>query len=99
DLELNRPVGETFEYSNANFVVLGLLVQRLSGQSWQDYVEANIFGPLGMTNSYTTLRAAEANGLTATYRYWFGVPRETEGDYLDGLAPTGYLYSSASDLA
>jgi CubicO group peptidase (beta-lactamase class C family) len=97
--DLNRPVGETFEYSNLNFVVLGLLLQTISGQPWTEYVEQHIFAPLGMENSFTTLDEAEAHGLTGVHRYWFGMPIETEGAYLPGVAPTGYLYSSAEDMA
>ncbi len=99
DLELNRAVGERFEYSNPNFVVLGLLIERVSGQRWPDYIGTNIFEPLQMTDSYATLDDARAGSLTATHRYWFGLPVATEGTYLEGLAPTGYLYSSAEDLA
>lgn len=99
DLEFNRPVGESFEYSNPNFVVLGLLIEQVTGMSWGDYIQANIFDPLGMVDSYSTLEAAVAGGLTATHRYWFGFPVATEGTYIEGLAPTGYLYSSAEDLA
>jgi CubicO group peptidase (beta-lactamase class C family) len=99
ELELNRPVGESFQYSNPNFVVLGLLIERVTGQPWTAYIQTQIFEPLGMTRSFTTLAGAKANGLTTTYRYAFGVPFPTEGTYLEGLAPTGYLYSTAEDMA
>ncbi|HWC29099.1 MAG TPA: serine hydrolase domain-containing protein [Dehalococcoidia bacterium] len=95
----NRPVGESFEYSNLNFVVLGLLVEKVSGQTWQDYIQDNIFDPLGMSHSYTSLEAAKANGLTGTHNYVFGFPLDSEAAYLPGLAPTGYLLSTADDMA
>jgi CubicO group peptidase (beta-lactamase class C family) len=98
-VELNRPAGETYEYSNLNFVVLGLIVQTVSGQPWTAYIGEHIFGPLGMHNSFPSLADAEEHGLTAVHRYWFGVPVESEGSYLPSLAPTGWLYSSAEDMA
>ncbi|MGE0685277.1 MAG: serine hydrolase domain-containing protein [Dehalococcoidia bacterium] len=98
-LRLNRPVGRTYEYSNLNFVIAGLIVERVSGQSWTDYVQTQIFDPLEMRNSYTSLDEAKANGLSAVHRYLFGFPVETDADYLPGLASTGYLYSSAGDMA
>jgi CubicO group peptidase (beta-lactamase class C family) len=98
-LNLNRPVGESYQYSNLNFVVLGLMVETVSGQSWTDYVQHHIFEPLAMTHSYATLQEAEKNGLTATHRQAFGFPLETEGQYPRALAPTGYLYSAAGDMA
>lgn len=99
DLELNRPVGESFEYANLNSVVLGLLIERVTGIPWQDYVQANIFDPLGMTRTYTSLADAKANGLTETHRYAFGFPFASEPKYQTALLPTGYVYSTAEDMA
>ena len=100
DVELNRPpVGESYEYSNLNFVVLGQLVEEVAGQSWASYIEENVFQPLGMTRSYSSEGEAQAEGLTATHRYAFGFPFESETRYMPGLAPTGYLYSTAADMA
>jgi CubicO group peptidase (beta-lactamase class C family) len=52
---LNKPLdfqpGERYNYSNSGYAVLGYLIERLSGQSYGDFVEQNIFKPLGMTHS------------------------------------------------
>ncbi len=96
---LNRPVGESYEYSNLNFVVLGLLVQTITGQSWGAYIERQVFAPLGMTNSFTTFDAAERSGMTSLHRYWFGVPVRSPVRYQPELAPTGYLVASVEDMA
>ena len=99
DLELNRPVGERFEYANLNSVVLGAVIEAVTGETWQDYVQANIFDPLAMTDTYTDRTAAEANGLTATHRSFFGFPIETDAAHYQSLAPSGYVYASANDMA
>jgi D-alanyl-D-alanine carboxypeptidase len=44
--------GEGWEYSNAGFAVLGLVVEKVSGQSYFDYVRKNIFKPADMTNTH-----------------------------------------------
>lgn len=98
DVELATPVGESFAYSNLNSVVLGLLIQEVSGQPWADYVEEHILRPLAMDRTYTALEAAEEAGLTGVHRYWFGYPIETEGKYLPSYAPSGFLYSTAEDM-
>ena len=41
--------GEEFRYSNAGFVVLGLIVEAVSGMPYAEYVRANVFDPAGMT--------------------------------------------------
>lgn len=52
------PPGEGFEYSNTNTVLLGLVVEKVSGLSLPDYVTQRILEPLGMSNtSFPTTNA------------------------------------------
>jgi CubicO group peptidase (beta-lactamase class C family) len=99
DLELNRPVGESFEYANLNSVVLGLLVERMVGQHWHQVVQSSIFDPLGMTRTFTSPELAGRQGVTANHRSAFGFPLRTEGRHIEGLASSGYVYSTAHDMA
>ncbi len=43
--------GSKFEYSNYGFIVLGAVIEKVSGQSYYDYVREHIYGPAGMANS------------------------------------------------
>jgi CubicO group peptidase (beta-lactamase class C family) len=45
------PTGTMQIYSNSNFWLLGLIVEKVSGLSYEDYIEKRIFEPLGMTRS------------------------------------------------
>lgn len=51
----NRPPafapGSKFDYSNYGFILLGAVIERVSGQTYQDYVQQHIFGPAGMTHA------------------------------------------------
>ena len=51
DKPLEFEPGASQRYSNAGFIVLGLIVERVSGQKYRDYVSKNIFAPAGMKNS------------------------------------------------
>lgn len=51
DLPLDFAPGSAFRYSNSNYVVLGHLIERLSGATYADFLQQHIFGPLGMANS------------------------------------------------
>ena len=42
---LDRAVGSSFEYSNTNYTILGLIVQIVSGQPYEQYVQQHIFLP------------------------------------------------------
>jgi CubicO group peptidase (beta-lactamase class C family) len=50
--ELNFDPGAEHLYSNTGYTLLAVIVERVSGQSFRDYAEANIFKPLGMTNTH-----------------------------------------------
>ncbi len=46
------PPNKKFEYCNTNYAILASIVEKVSGQSFADYVEQHIFKPLGMNNSW-----------------------------------------------
>lgn len=95
----NRPVGQSFEYSNANYVVLGALIQAVAGQSYEDYIKQHIFAPLAMRNSFLSQDEALQNGMALGHRRWFGIPLAVTLPYNGGDLPAGFLFSSAEDMA
>jgi len=90
--------GAAFEYCNWNYVLLGQVIEALTGQRWQSYVQEAIFEPLAMEQSFTGFEAARAAGMTRNHRYLFGFPIPVDDDYLPGFAATGYLVASARDM-
>lgn len=50
--ELLFKPGARFSYSNPGFVYLGRIIEQLSGDSWETYVQKNILSPLALTHSY-----------------------------------------------
>jgi CubicO group peptidase (beta-lactamase class C family) len=51
DKPLSFEPGARMQYSNAGFVVLGLIIERVSGQNYYDYIRKNIYQPAAMTNT------------------------------------------------
>jgi CubicO group peptidase (beta-lactamase class C family) len=49
--ELDFLPGEEYTYSNSNYILLAIMCERVSGQSFADFCQERIFGPLGMTRS------------------------------------------------
>jgi len=45
------PPGSKFSYSNYGFILLGAVIERVSGLAYQDYIQQHVFGPAGMTNA------------------------------------------------
>jgi CubicO group peptidase (beta-lactamase class C family) len=95
---LNRPVGSAYEYANLNYDTLGLIVQAVSGQSYEAYVEEHIFEPLDMRHSFTSQSAAQTDGLAAGYRQWLGLPLAAHLPDDRATRPSSFLIASAEDL-
>jgi CubicO group peptidase (beta-lactamase class C family) len=51
DKPLDFQPGEKYSYSNTGYVALGLVIEKLSGQTYAKFLQTNIFGPLGMKNT------------------------------------------------
>jgi CubicO group peptidase (beta-lactamase class C family) len=97
---LSRPVGSAFEYSNANYDLLGLVVEAAGGEPYAAYVERHIFGPLDMRHSHASRDGARRDGLALGHRYWFGHPvPDPDEELAPGSLPSSLLLSSAEDLA
>lgn len=99
-LVLTRPVGSGFEYSNANYNLLGLIIEAASDELYADYIQKHIFIPLGMCHSYTSQTMAKQNGVALGHRYWFAIPFAAPNMPVPhGSLPAGLLISSSEDMA
>lgn len=99
DVDLIAPVGQRFIYSNLNYDILGLVIQMVSGVSYEQYIERNIFTPLEMLNSYTDKEKAIRNGLAVGYNFFRGKPYKTPNvPFVRRQISDGFLISSAADL-
>jgi CubicO group peptidase (beta-lactamase class C family) len=96
---LNFLPGEGFCYSNTNYVLAALVVERATGTGFADYAQERIFGPLGMTGSQFRVRSRPPGpGVARAYQRsedgsW------AEDDPLLGVVGDGGLRTSAVDLA
>jgi CubicO group peptidase (beta-lactamase class C family) len=81
--------GAKMAYSNMAYEVLGDLVAKVSGMSFEDYADAHIFKPLGMTSSTLLLKKADPAKLADGYT------RPRGGDYASIHAIAAYPYNRA----
>jgi CubicO group peptidase (beta-lactamase class C family) len=98
-VDLIGPAGATFQYSNANYLVLGLVIQIVSGQPYEKYLQQHILDPLEMGHSFLSEADARQDGMATGYRWWFGVPLPADLPYLPDALPAGFLLSSTEDMA
>jgi len=92
DVVLDFKPGEDFQYSNVGYMVLGLVIENVSGQTYENYLQENIFEPLNLSSTGLTL---EDNDIAVGYNPW-----GSEAPVLDpekNLSAAG-LYSTVEDL-
>ena len=61
------PVGSNGWYSDAGYFLLGMIIEKTSGQSYRDFMQQRVFDPLGLTNTSITDRFRVIKGRVATY--------------------------------
>ncbi len=91
--------GQVWEYSNANYLVLGRVVEVVSGSDYQGYVAEHVLAPVGMGDSFVSDGAVHPDMATG-HRPWFGTKRAMpETATSRAMAPAGGVVASARDLA
>lgn len=99
------PPGTHFVYSDINFILLGELVHRLSGQMLSDYARQQIFLPLGMKETMFQPPASLVPRIAPTERIGAngpplrGVVHDETSRYMGGVAGHAGVFSTAGDLA
>ena len=89
---LKTTPGTYFEYSDINFITLGALVEKLSGQTLDEYAQQHIFKPLGMTET-RYLPIAKACGAFST----LGTAIQWKPNFSNGKNADGTMWMRVSD--
>lgn len=92
--------GSQWEYCNSAFVVLGVIIEELSGMTYGDFLEANIFKPLGMKHTfYDPYEIAFQNKRATGYDDISTYPPIPPLDFHDSIAySAGGIYTTIKDL-
>lgn len=98
--ELNFPAGTRFRFSYAGYIVLGFVIEQVSGEHWSSYMARHLFAPLGMQTARGIDELAIIANRASGYEWRGGALRNAEW-----ISPTanstadGSLYLSALDYA
>ncbi|MGV3479346.1 MAG: serine hydrolase domain-containing protein [Sphingobium sp.] len=97
--ETNFTPGTQYDYTNGGYLLLSEIIERVSKQPFETYVNANVLKPLGMTRSFMMLgkRTADAN---ATHGYIAAADgKVTSADEYPLFGGSGGLITTVNDLA
>jgi CubicO group peptidase (beta-lactamase class C family) len=90
--------GSKWAYSNTGYILLGMLIEKMSGKSYADFLKSNIFTPLGMANSGYDRAADILTERASGYEIKDG--HLANADFIDMNIPyaAGGIYSTVEDM-
>jgi len=102
-LPLNKPMRTLYEYNNLMYATAGLVIERVTGQTWAEFIKERLFKPLGMDNSSPVIKGlSEAENRALPYNKNSKYPEEahTTTNYLDfdGMGACGTVNSTINDM-
>lgn len=98
DKPLDFKPGSQWRYSNTGYILLGMIIEKTSGQSYADFLKRNIFGPLGMANSGYDQAIPILKERVSGYQIKDG--QLANADFIDMSVPyaAGGIYSTVEDM-
>lgn len=97
---LVREPGKEFDYNNADFIILGKIIEKISGKTFQENLSEKFLLPLGMKNSGMLFQQNVIDKLADTYFYRDDI-KALVNDlpvYMENWYAAGAMYSTADDL-
>ncbi|MEH6941761.1 serine hydrolase domain-containing protein [Bacillus sp. JJ722] len=99
DQQLNRKPGSSFEYATINYDVLGLVIENVTKQSYDEYIKQHILEPIGMKDSFVGLHQVQSTEMATGYKIGFLREQPFTPPIYRGNVPAGYIISNTNDIA
>jgi CubicO group peptidase (beta-lactamase class C family) len=90
--------GEKWLYNNSGYFLLGILIEKVSGRSYADFLREEFFTPLGMTNTGVHTASAILKHEATGYAYEGGELKKALNWDMSRAGAAGALYSTVEDL-
>lgn len=91
--------GSRWSYSNTGYILLGRVIEVVSGERYADYVQRHLLAPLGMQHTFTLADGDRLQGMAVGYRHEAGALRRSPYFHPDWSGAAGFLVSTLDDLA
>lgn len=99
DQQLNRKPGSSFEYATINYDVLGLVIEQVSKQPFDRYIQQKILQPIGMNESFVGIHQVHSSKMASGYKIGLMKEQPYIPPVYRGNIPAGYVISNANDIA
>ncbi len=99
DIELDSEPGEMFQYATINYDVLGLVIEKVTGESYEKYAEDNLLKPMNLSNTHLYRSKDIKDDIAKGYKIGFLKPQVYQAPEYRGNKPAGYYISNGEDMA
>lgn len=98
NMELEFNPGETFKYSNTNYLLLGMIVEKITGLTLEDYLEENILKPLNMEDTGVIFGRENTTPDASPYIGFIDIQATDDSLVQSQAYGAGNMYSTVEDL-
>jgi len=100
-LPLNKPVYAQYQYNNLMYMAAGVLIERLSGKSWEEFMREKILDPINMKTTVLTYpEMLESTDYSLSYSDEKDPKKEAGFDSnVDGIGPAGAIKANVTEMA
>lgn len=88
-----------FIYQNIFYLAAGKVIEKISGQKWEDFITENIFKPLGMNRTFPLFKCIQDSNITKPHFSINDTIKVIEYDNADQIAPAGAVHSCVDDIS
>jgi D-alanyl-D-alanine carboxypeptidase len=98
ELILDEPAdfkpGTRYRYSNTNYLLIGIILDKVLGYNHQRYINREILTPLGLTHTYGLLSQVDIGDVVSGYHH----PYDADLREIDFISPSGSMVATAQDV-
>ncbi len=96
--ELENYPGEEALYATVNYDILGLIIQKVSGQTYENFMKNDVISQLGLMNTYIAKEDVDMDKMAKGYKIGFNRALEYNPPFYRGNTPAGYMRSNINDM-
>ncbi len=93
------PANSKFKYSNTGYAILALIIERVSGKTFKEFMDKEVFEKTGMTNSTVYLKDVQIKNRAYGYKFNDTIYENKDQNAWSAIQGDGGIYSSVSDYA
>lgn len=98
-LEPSKDIRAVFQYNNLMYLAAGMLIERIAGMSWEEFMQARLLTPLGMTRTNLSVTTSQTlDDFAKPYHKHKNDITEVPFHNIDAIGPAGAINSSINDL-